>query len=641
MTARTRSRARRRTGVVALATALALGLTAVPASAGSARAVPPADPTPGVVDGAGFEDGLAGWTVSGTPGAAKTEAGGRTGAARLTHWSAGAFDVTTSQRVEGLADGWWTAAAWVRSGGALDATTVALAGCGVGDATTTPLTQQDDAWVRVAVSAYVVGGGCELRIRTAGPGGAWVNVDDVTLERGRVTRDVRGGDLSGLAKNEDHGATYADARGRRGDAVEILADAGMNLGRLKVWVDPADGYNEVSHVVATARRITAAGMRLLVDFHYSDRWTDPGAQGVPAAWAGHSVAQLARDVHDHTREVLDALAAAGITADYVQVGNEINPGMLWPYGQTWDVVPGDGVDGAQWDALASFLSAGAQAVREVSPRTRVILHLTNINNGIGSLTWWFDEVTARAVPFDVIGLSYYGYWHGSLADLQGAVSTLSERYDRDVLVVETAYPFTLADDAPAWENVIDRPDELVPGYPATPAGQAAALRAVQDTVASAPGGRGLGTVWWEPAWTSVAGNGWDPADPSSGNAWENQALFDFDGRLLPAAAELAPDPSAPGRRAATRTVLAAADTRGPGASAVVHVVAPRGRPTGLVVVREGGHEVARTVLRAADRGAVTLRLPLPAGRHVLTASYLGDLSSTGSSSRPVPVTVRR
>lgn len=493
----------------------------------------------------GFESGLDGWTVVGTAGAAKVETGGHNGGSRLTHWSAADYEVSTRQIMTGLVDGWWTVGAWVKSGGALDATTLGLTGCGQDDATATPLTEQDDAWVRLTVSAYVVGGACTIDVTTSGPGGAWASVDDVTFTAERVTREYRGGDLSGLAKNEDFGATYAGPDGTAGDAVEILADAGMNLGRLKVWVDPADGYNNRDHVVASAIRIKAAGMRLLVDFHYSDRWTDPGAQGVPAAWQDFSPAELADAIYTHTRDVLDALNAAGITADMVQVGNEINPGMLWPWGQTWDVDPSDGVTGAQWDNLALFLAAGARAVKEVDPSTQVILHLTNINNGIDGLTWWFDEATARSVPFDLIGLSYYGYWHGSLADLQGAVWTLSSRYDKDVLVVETAYPFSLADDTPAWANVIDLPTELVPGYPATPAGQAAQLRAVQDAVASAPGGRGIGTVYWEPAWTSVAGSGWDPADPASGNAWENQALFDFQGRLLPAAQELQPDVAEP------------------------------------------------------------------------------------------------
>jgi arabinogalactan endo-1,4-beta-galactosidase len=402
---------------------------------------------------------------------------------------------------------------------------------------------------------------------------------------------------------------------RRRRAVQILADVGMNRGRLKVWINPADGYNDAAHVVATAQRIKAAGMQLLVDFHYSDRWADPGAQTVPAAWAGFTPAQLAVAVHDHTRAVLDALAAAGITADYVQVGNEINPGMLWPWGQTWDVNTSDGVTGAQWDNLASFLTAGAQAVREVSPTTRVILHLTNINNGISSLIWWFDEITARSVPFDVIGLSYYGYWHGSLADLQGAISTLSARYDRDVLIIETAYPFTLADDAPTWENVINLPTELVPGYPATPVGQAAEQRAVQDAVASAPGGRGLGTVYWEPAWTSAAGNGWDPADPASGNAWENQALFDFDGRLPVA-----------------RITVEAAGGRS------AHGI----RPTGTLVVRDGGIEIARTTLRASDDGRASVRLPvLDVGTHALTVAYSGDTQVQGSTSAVTRLTVTR
>ncbi|WP_066585771.1 glycosyl hydrolase 53 family protein [Cellulomonas timonensis] len=537
---------RPRLSALALAGVLALA-AATPAAATPGSGPQARDKAPqqvGALVNGGFEAGLTGWKVTGATGAAKVEGPGHDGSAqRLAHWSASAYDVRTRQTVKRLAPGWWTVSAWVKSGGALDATTLGLTGCGVDDVTTTPLTEQDDAWVRLSVSAKVRGGSCTVEIATRGPGGAWANVDDVTLTPGQVSRDVRGGDLSGLAKNEDHGATYKTAKGKAGDAVRILADAGMNVGRLKVWVDPADGYNDREHVVATAKRIKAAGMGLLVDFHYSDRWTDPGAQGVPSAWAGQSPAELQQSVHDHTRDVLDALAAEGITADYVQVGNEINPGMLWPWGQTWDVDTTDGVVGAQWDNLAAFLTAGAQAVREVDPDTRVILHLTNINNGIGSLTWWFDEVTARSVPFDVIGLSYYGYWHGSLADLQGAVSTLSQRYDRDVLVVETAYPFTLEDDSPAWENIMNLPDELVSGYPATPAGQAAALRAVQDVVASAPGGRGIGTVYWEPAWTAVEGNGWDPEDPSSGNAWENQALFDFDGRLLPAAKELAADPS--------------------------------------------------------------------------------------------------
>lgn len=633
----------------------AAALTVAALAASGALAAPTATaaaPSPAALVNPGFEQGLDGWTVTSATGAttaAKVSTPGRGGSTgRLTHWAGAGYQVRTAQQVSGLSTGWWTVSAWVKSGGALDATTLGLLDCAAQDVadvtTTTPLTEQDDAWVRLAVSAWVDDATCTVAITTDGPAGAWADVDDVELTPGRVTRDVRGGDLSGLAKNEAFGATYADAAGVPGDPVELLAAAGANLGRLKVWVDPADGYNDTDDVVATARRIKASGMDLLVDFHYSDRWTDPGAQGVPAAWEDLAPAAMAAAVHDHTREVLDALGAAGITADYVQVGNEINPGMLWPWGQTWDVDTSDGVSGAQWDNLALFLTAGATAVKEVSAETQVILHLTNINNGIGGLTWWFDEVTARSVPFDLIGLSYYGYWHGSLADLQEAVTVLSDRYDRDVLVVETAYPFTLADDSPAWENVIDLPTELVAGYPATPQGQAAAFRAVQDAVASAPGGRGLGTVYWEPAWTAVEGNGWDPADPSSGNAWENQALFDLDGRLLPAAAELAPDPAQPAARAATtvRLRLTPSTVRaGRAATATVDVrTAGHVRPGGTVVVSQGAVELARVTLDGT-RGPVRVALPvLAAGTHDLTATYSGDTRLLGASSEAARLTVR-
>ncbi|MHA7282983.1 glycoside hydrolase family 53 protein [Arthrobacter sp. TMS2-4] len=522
-----------------VAAAMLLAAVALPSGLSPASAAPA--PDPGALVNPGFDAGLAGWKTTGSPRSTgvETDAEG----AHLAQRLAGDGTVTARQKTGPLAEGWWTVSARVKSEGSLAATRIGLRNCGTDGETVVPSTAQDGAWLTIAADAYVTKGSCEIVIETRGTAGDWVVVDDVSLTAGEVSRAVRGADLSNLVKNEDNGAVYLDASGRPVDAVRAFADAGATMVRLKVWVDPADGYNTTDEVVATATRAKAAGMEVLVDFHYSDRWTDPGAQGMPAAWAGLGPQAVADEVYRHTHAVLTALKDAGATADAVQVGNEINPGMLWPLGQTWDVIAGDGVDGAQWDNLALFLSAGSRAVKDVDHRTDVVLHLTNINNGIGGLTWWFDEVTARGVAFDTIGLSYYGYWHGSMADLQNAITTLSARYDRDVLVVENSYPFTLADNpVDPWENVVARESQLVPGYPASPKGQAANFRAVQDVVASAPGGRGIGVVSWEPAWTAVEGNGWDPADPASGNAWENQAMFDFDGRALPALAEFAPDP---------------------------------------------------------------------------------------------------
>jgi len=521
---------------------------ALPASA----AVIPDDTAalPSIVN-PGFESGLDGWT---TTDGVTLESAGHESSTRLSQWLAADGTSSASQVISGLEEGWYTVRAHVKAGGALAASTLSLTGCGVDGETVVPSTESDDAWLELAVSGYVSGGDCTLALTTTGAAGAWASLDSVELKSGTVDRTVRGADLSGVAKNEIFGAEYRTADGTVGDPVEIIADAGANLVRLKVWVDPADGYNTTPQVVESALRADAAGMGVLIDFHYSDRWTDPGAQGLPAAWEGLNAAAVADKVYEHTHDVLSAVVAAGVTPEYVQVGNEINPGMLWPLGQTWDVDPTDDVPGAQWDNLAAFLTAGANAVRDVTPSAEIILHLTNINNGIDGLTWWFDEVSSRNVPFDVIGLSYYGFWHGSLADLQNAVSTLSDRYDRDVLVVETSYPFTLDDDTTSpWENVVADPAMLVAGYPATPEGQTANVRAVQDVVASADGGRGIGVVYWEPAWTSVAGNGWDPADATSGNAWENQAMFDFDGVALPAMSTFAPDTTATTTLAVTGT----------------------------------------------------------------------------------------
>ena len=226
------------------------------------------------------------------------------------------------------------------------------------------------------------------------------------------------------------------------------------------------------------------------------------------------------------------------------------------------------------------------------------------------------------------------------------------------MIVETAYPFTLADDQPAWENVIHLPSELVAGYPATPEGQAAEVRAVQDAVAAAPGGRGIGTVYWEPAWTDVAGNGWDPADPSSGNAWENQALFDFNGRLLPAAQEYAPDGP---MKAASRTTLRVTPVSlrsgmRPVATVKVDVPGARGHAdwaarllgrgpvgvTGQVSVYVDGVVVASARLTGHGTGVVQLRLPaLGVGTHEVRAVYSGSGTVAGSTSATLTVRVRR
>lgn len=494
----------------------ALLITALPAQPVSAAAT---------LTNTGFESGTTGWSTYSAVGqhtASYTEAGGRTGSNRLTHWSSSAYKVETYQYLSGLTDGTYKLSAWVRSSGGQNAAYLALRNCGSAEQRTDLPPTPDGRWIRLVTSVRVTGGQCTVSINSDARAGNWLNVDDLTFTPGSTGLSVKGVDVSTLKKSEDLGGVYRTAAGTTGDGLGILKSAGANYGRLKVWVDPADGYNNKARVLQTAKRIKAQGMKLLVDFHYSDIWADPGAQTKPAAWSSHSYDQLTKDVYDHTYDVLNALKAQGTTADMVQIGNEINTGMLWPEGST-----------ENWDRTAGLLKSGISAVKAVSSSTRIALHLAHGGDN-GLYRWWFDNATSRGVGFDVIAVSFYGYWHGALSDLQANLDDVSTRYAKPVMVVETAYPFRL-DSKDSHENIIDLPGELVSGYPASPAGQAAWVRDVMNVVEAVPNGRGLGVVYWEPAWTAVTGNGWDPADPSSGNGWENQALFDYENRLLPAA----------------------------------------------------------------------------------------------------------
>jgi len=257
----------------------------------------------------------------------------------------------------------------------------------------------------------------------------------------------------------------------------------------------------------------------MLDIHYSDTWADPGHQDTPAAWRDLDAAAMEKQVEEYTRDVISQFRAAGAMPDMVQIGNEINGGMLWPDGST-----------SNWNNLAALLKQGYNAVKACSSATLVMLHLAEGGDN-AEMRAWFDQARSRGVPFDVIGVSHYVYWHGSLASLQTNLNDLSARYDKDVVVAEMAYGFTLAakDSEP---NIFNSSLQQAGGYPATPQGQSDLVRDTLNVVKAVPGGHGLGVFYWEPAWTAVAGSGWDPTNPSSGNGWENQALFDYNDRAL-------------------------------------------------------------------------------------------------------------
>ncbi len=459
----------------------------------------------------GFEAGLSGWS-----GAGVLEAAAHTGSWALRH---GAGRRETTQTVTGLANGWHTLTVWVRAGRGPVKAWIALVVEGAEARAAVPVA--GDAWLRIVVSAEVTEQRCTICLCSEADGDEWVCFDDLALVSGRAALPIRGADISSLKKSEDKGGRYRDADGAPALALDVLHDHGLNYARLRVWVDSPDGYHGRAQLLEMAQRLKAAGLELLVDFHYADSWADPGKQPKPRAWEDLDFTGLRAAVYAHTAEICNSLAAQGTPPAMVQIGNEITNGMLWP----------DGKNDRSFEPLAALLEAGIRAVHETVPEARVMLHVDNGGNN-ALYRWWFDNVLAQHVPFDLIGVSYYPYWHGTLADLQNNLDDIARRYGKDIVVVETAYAFT-PDDADDYENIVGM-SLVCPGYPFTPEGQTRILADLKNVVRAVPNGHGLGVMWWDATWIAVPGNGWDPAEPAAANNWENQALFDFEGRPLPA-----------------------------------------------------------------------------------------------------------
>lgn len=365
-------------------------------------------------------------------------------------------------------------------------------------------------------------------------------------------------DFSSLEETEGLGGVFRQ-HGKAGDLVEILAENGVNAARLRLWVDPysprgepyGGGTCDLPRLLRLAARAKAQNMRLLLDLHYSDFWCDPGRQLVPKAWTGLDVEALAARVYDYTRDVLLALRSAGIEPEMVQVGNEITNGMLWPLGRLSDPAPGEKRTG--YDNLARFVNAGCRSVRNHSG-AKVMLHLERSGD---NAVWreWFDELLARGADFDVIGASYYPYWHGNFAALRANLNDMIARCGREVMVVETAYAFTSVHFDPAEANanlVINDSLRCYDGspapYPLTTEGQRAFVKELLALVEGLDGGHGKGVYYWEPAWLPLKGSTWateaaraymGELEKPGGNEWANQCIFDYDGNATPALEEFA------------------------------------------------------------------------------------------------------
>ena len=326
-----------------------------------------------------------------------------------------------------------------------------------------------------------------------------------------------GADLSNIPQKEKLGIQFK-AAGVVKDPLLELKESGVNLVRLRVWHSPQDGECGTEQTLAIARRCGELGLKIMIDFHYSDSWADPNKQHKPRPWESLSFSELKTAVHDYTRDVVAALAAQGTPPEIVQVGNEIGHGMLWPDART-------GESELQTTQLAELLKAGIAGVHDGAGnyRVRTMLHLEG--GGLKALCrWFFDEMTKRGVEFDLIGLSYYNWWHGTFADLSDNVTDLVARFHKDVMIVETSHPWTHAPGR--CDHFINDELSLTPGCAATPEGQAKFLREVIELARGAADGHCIGVVYWGGECVSA---------DAAGDSWENMALWDYHYNLLPAA----------------------------------------------------------------------------------------------------------
>lgn len=486
------------------------------------------------IDNPGFESGdLTGWTVTGATYAAlvKNSSGdAHTGNHAFNYWyDAHGYELRLSQTIGGLEDGTYELRAWASGeNGAADLRLFAEtkdAGGNPSVQSTAIVNTGWNNWTQYIVqNIEVAGGEITFGFDVAAPADYWGYFDDIKLVKVVQGQPfdpndfIKGVDISTLQALEDIGVKYYEG-GVEKDLLEILKNHGVNYVRLRVWNDPvqADGYNDKAHTVAMAQRVKAAGMKLLVDFHYSDFWADPGQQVKPAAWQSYSFADLKQAVYDYTAEVLSELEAVNAYPDMVQVGNEINSGMLLPDGST-----------SRFDNLAELLKQGIQAVRDTTPvnhETQIMLHLAEGGSN-SKFRSFFDQIKAHGVDFDIIGLSYYPYWHGTFQDLKSNLDDLVARYGKQVVVVETAYAYTY-ENGDNHGNIVNRSETDIAGFPATVENQKLVIETVFNTVASVRDHQGLGVFYWEPAW--LPGVGWKSGE---GNAWENQAMFDYNGNAL-------------------------------------------------------------------------------------------------------------
>ena len=323
---------------------------------------------------------------------------------------------------------------------------------------------------------------------------------------------INGVDISMLKQVEENGGLFY-VNGNQIDPIQIFKDKGINTARIKIWHTPSLNYNNLESVLEIAYRASSAGLDLILDFHYSDTWADPLNQAKPSVWEDLNFETLCDSIEQYSRYVMTKLKNQNSLPKYVQIGNETDCGLLWPDGYVCD----ESNNESQWNKLRELFVHAIEGVYSALDNEDTIEIISHVSSG-GN--WFFNNLIEQGVNIDILSISYYPMWHGTLTDLSQNIDDLGTMFQKPVLVVETAYPFTLQ-----WNdntnNILGLENQLLEDYEASEEGQFLFLHDLISLVDE--NDYGLGICYWAPDWISTN---------QFGSPWENQALFDFDGELL-------------------------------------------------------------------------------------------------------------
>ena len=335
------------------------------------------------------------------------------------------------------------------------------------------------------------------------------------------TNFLAGADFSHLAFFESRGVHYRE-NGVTQDGLQILKNHGINCVRLRLFTssaaqanaDPYNYINNTNYTVPLAVRVKNAGLRFCLDFHYSDTWADPGHQATPAAWTNLGLSALVQQMRAYNSNTIATFAAAGAMPDYVQVGNEITSGLLWPLGRVF----GDG--GTPWSQFGQLIKAAIQGIQDASGAAmpKIIVHIDAGGNWPTTM-WFFDNLNAQGVNFDIIGESYYPFWQGAPSSLSNCLKNAAVRYSKPLIVAENAFPYTNTC-PPQWLTNLY-------GFPPTPAGQVSFISTMALIVKSVPNHLGAGLFYWAAEYQAV--NGVQEA------GYNTASFFNVSGNVLPVA----------------------------------------------------------------------------------------------------------